>query len=360
MAETEKKLPLISVIIPVYNYAGYVAAAITSVESQQGDFDLEIIAVDDGSTDASFAVMAGMAAKSGSRLTIIQKENAGLSAARNSGIALARGDFIQFLDADDALCADYLQQQMAVLLRHPEVDATVSGCICASQDSRSSWQLCRQHHALHLCANNIAPVHCFLFRKSLIKDVGLFDETLTSLEDYDFWLRAAVAGKRFYSNPDASVVYRQHESSMSRNRKVMSSMGSEVLLRAGNLLRSGCEGFPPEGLGSGLLVHGVGWLGQAFIANSAENTPQSLALVRVMMRHAVNSLQDALINQETILKDNPLCRASMYQLRIFSCSFPDELAVQKVISSLSGLFPDIAMLPLDAATLKTLTDALYI
>ena len=108
-------LPLISVIIPVYNAAPYLEQCINSVKEQTWP-NIELIIVDDGSTDGSLAILSKFG---GPNVKLIQQENSGASVARNIGLSKAKGTYIQFLDADDLLSADKIQAQMDVLLSYP-------------------------------------------------------------------------------------------------------------------------------------------------------------------------------------------------------------------------------------------------
>ena len=115
--------PTVSVIMAAYNHAGYIAQAITSVLSQSWQ-DLELIVIDDGSTDRTREVVAGFA----DPVRYIYQENQGQGGARNTGIAHARGEFISFLDDDDLWLPDCLETVMAVLRSRPEVGALYAAC----------------------------------------------------------------------------------------------------------------------------------------------------------------------------------------------------------------------------------------
>jgi glycosyltransferase involved in cell wall biosynthesis len=113
----------VSVVIPVFNGARFLAEAVHSVNAQ-GYRPLEVIVVDDGSTDGSGAVAAGLAG-----VRCLRQENAGPAAARNAGVAVASGEFVAFLDADDLMTPDRLDLQVGHLQEHPEV-----GCVLGRQE----------------------------------------------------------------------------------------------------------------------------------------------------------------------------------------------------------------------------------
>lgn len=181
-------VPLVSVIIPTFNRAGLLARAIDSVLSQTFA-SLELIVVDDGSTDATDALLA----RYGARLTVVRQPNRGVSAARNSGVARARGEWIALLDSDDEWLPDKLDRQVAYCAQHPET------VICQTEELwiRNGVRVNpKQRHAkvggmifeqcLPLCLVSPSAV---MLRRSLLTAVGGFDERLPACEDYDLWLR---------------------------------------------------------------------------------------------------------------------------------------------------------------------------
>ena len=209
----------VSVIIPTYNYRQFVLDAIESALSQSVS-DLEIIVVDDGSTDDTSNVIGPYK----NRIKYIYQKNAGLSEARNTGIANSTGEFMQFLDADDILGKDSIHYQLKCFKHNPDVHMA----ICRNKlfekigpDGKpvpfDSWNLFKGNLDLHLYYLNIAPPHAFLFRREAILETGWFDPQLKACEDYDFWLRALMKGFIPCYNPSGLVYYRRHSKSMSAN-----------------------------------------------------------------------------------------------------------------------------------------------
>ena len=207
----------VSVIIPTYNYACFLPYAIESVLSQKYQ-DLEVLVVDDGSTDETPQILSQFK----SRIKYIHQENAGLSAARNKGIAHSTGEFIQFLDADDILGPRSIHSQIKFLNEYSNISISV----CRNKLFKSigstgipeptgEWPLFRESLSVHLCFLNIAPPHAFLSRREAIVKTGWFDTGLKACEDYEFWLRAATKGFAPSYNPDGIVYYRRHPTSMS-------------------------------------------------------------------------------------------------------------------------------------------------
>jgi glycosyltransferase involved in cell wall biosynthesis len=123
--------PLVSVIIPTYNYAGYLSRAIGSCLDQTYR-NIEIIVVDDGSTDNTAAVAGGF----GNKIVYVRQENKGVSAARNTGLGRAKGAFIAFLDADDIFLKECIASNVAVLLDHPDIGIVFTNALHLEKDGR--------------------------------------------------------------------------------------------------------------------------------------------------------------------------------------------------------------------------------
>lgn len=184
-------MPFVSVIIPTHDRADVVARAIDSVLEQTWT-DLELLVVDDGSTDATAAVLAGF---SDPRLTGMRQENKGVSAARNAGIRASSGRYIALLDSDDYWMPGKLARQLCFLRE--------SGfAICQTEEVwvRDGVRVnpCRKHakaagwfleRSLEMCL--ISP-SCVLFSRELWDELGPFDERLPACEDYALWLRVGV------------------------------------------------------------------------------------------------------------------------------------------------------------------------
>lgn len=116
-------MPEVSIILPVYNTAAYLEEAVGSVTRQEGGIDLEIILVDDGSTDGRSPALCDRLARNDSRIRVIHQTNQGLSMARNAGLAAATGDYLLFLDSDDFwIRTDTLSRLLAAYRHHPECD----------------------------------------------------------------------------------------------------------------------------------------------------------------------------------------------------------------------------------------------
>lgn len=199
---------LISIIIPVYNGAAFLAGAIENVLAQNYQ-PLEIIVVDDGSTDATADIAAGYS----NTVCYVDQPNAGPAAARNRGIELAQGHMIAFLDVDDVWSANNLNRQAAYLRANPTVEI-VQGLIQNMQlvEPGSSNESRFEVTSAPYCYINIGSA---LYRKSVFDKVGLFDETLTHSEDTDWFIRAWEKGIAKVVLNEVSLFYRKHNTNMS-------------------------------------------------------------------------------------------------------------------------------------------------
>jgi glycosyltransferase involved in cell wall biosynthesis len=209
---------LVSVIVPSYNMAGFLADAATSVLRQTWK-SLELIIVDDGSSDGTGA-MADRLALGDARVSVIHKTNGGLSSARNAGIQAARGEFVCFLDADDMLLPDKLEKQLAFLRLFTRCDLVYSDHYVGDDKLTPMFLACKRPprmpmHELLTYRNWFAPFSP-LVRSSVLEKVGGFDESLQSSEDWDFWIRASRCTAFSYL-PGPVGVYRTHPGQMHRN-----------------------------------------------------------------------------------------------------------------------------------------------
>lgn len=182
--------PRISVVIPTYNFGPYLPTAIESVR-RQGWPELEIIVVDDGSTDETPQVMKELV---GDDLRYIRQENAGAASARNRGINESSGEWVAFLDADDTWMADKLASQMRELKKQPEAGFSYTDVSLLFKDGRESDWECRTSGKpllVKLLAGNLLATPTIMVRRQCFQEVGLFDEELRTGEDWDMWLRLA-------------------------------------------------------------------------------------------------------------------------------------------------------------------------
>ncbi len=197
--------PLVSCVVPVFNGALYLTEAIESIEAQTWR-PIEIIVVDDGSTDGTPGIIAGP----GGRVRALGQPNRGPSAARNAGMAIASGEFVAFLDADDLWAPDKLARQMARF----EALAGLDVSLCHARN----WWIDELKHEATSDSDIMGSVSVAVIRREAVDRVGLLDETLRHKDWTDWLLRAADAGIVPETLPEALVLRRIHHHNMSRNR----------------------------------------------------------------------------------------------------------------------------------------------
>eukprot|EP01136_Pigoraptor_vietnamica_P021735 Opistho-1_new@72160 len=217
--------PLVSIIIPLFNAEAYIAEAINSVIKQTYPFK-ELIIVDDGSTDASLQIAKTYA---NDWITVVAHENKGAAAARNYGLKLAKGDFIQFLDADDLLSPNKIETQIKLLANHTYY---LANCACVHFfDGKNPYQIPIKHEWFKEGTTNttdfliklyggslIGPpyggmvaLHAWLIPKDLIHKAGNWNENLSLDDDGELMCRIILAAKGILYANDAVVYYRKHQ-----------------------------------------------------------------------------------------------------------------------------------------------------
>lgn len=211
-------MPAVSVIMPVFNVELYVEAGIQSVLAQTWR-DFELIIVNDGSTDRTPTLLDSFAAAD-QRVRVLHKVNGGISSARNLALRTATGDLIALLDGDDTWDPEFLESQIAVLEAHPDIDVVTANArnVGGHQDGEPArpWPDARpQPDLLSMVADEQAIFIMCVFRRRVFEQIGAFDESLPTNEDYDYWLRAAMAGFRFHRNARPLGGYRRRSDSLS-------------------------------------------------------------------------------------------------------------------------------------------------
>ncbi len=210
------KTPLISVIVPAYKTRATIGETLDSVLAQTFE-DYEIVVVDDGSPDDVVEFVAGQYPM----VRLVRQENRGLAGARNAGIREARGEWVAFLDSDDVWLPDKLERQVELL--RPGTDVVYSDCWFWRDGERTErWS--RQHGAAEgqighdlVTRRVMLPVLTVVVRRSVVLAAGGFDESLREVEDYDLWLRLAMAGARFGYVAEPTALYRLSAGQMSSN-----------------------------------------------------------------------------------------------------------------------------------------------
>jgi glycosyltransferase involved in cell wall biosynthesis len=234
-APEPEKRPLVSVIIPTYNRCQWLPRAIESVLNQTCA-PLELIVVDDGSTDGTSDLLK----QYGRDVRTIRQRNKGVSGARNTGIRAASGDLIALLDSDDSWLPEKLEHQAAYFR------ATPGAMICQTEEIwiRNGKRVNpkKRHRkfsgmifekTLPLCLVSPSAV---MMRASLFREVGLFDERLPACEDYDLWLRIAWKHPVHLIDLPLTVKYGGHPDQLS----AMPELDKYRIQSIVNILGTGC------------------------------------------------------------------------------------------------------------------------
>jgi glycosyltransferase involved in cell wall biosynthesis len=217
-------MPLISIVIPCYNSAEWLPQTLESVLSQTFQ-NMEIIAIDDGSTDNTLDILRSF----GDKVKFRSGSNRGVSAARNTGTKLAAGEFIQYLDADDILFPTALEQKLNALEQH-DADVAYSNWQRLEEQSDSTFEpgdiVARAMEDIHsdpqiaLFSDFWAPPAALLYRRRIIEKIGSWNETLPIIQDARFFLDAALWHGTFVHVPETLAIYRVHQtSSLSKRNK---------------------------------------------------------------------------------------------------------------------------------------------
>jgi glycosyltransferase involved in cell wall biosynthesis len=222
--------PLISVIIPTYNRAAFLPAALESIWAQAYQ-PLEIIVIDDGSTDATPQLLADLSG----RLVSVRQDNQGPAAARNRGLQMAQGEVLAFLDSDDLWPPGKLRLQLPYLNEPLNYDY-VMGLIQYIRLSGGRPLLPTQDEP------NAAPslISC-LFKRAVFDTVGTFDSALRLGEDIDWFQRARSAGLRSTTLPAVTSIYQLHTGNLTNDRSAAQQYMMRVLRKSTERNRTGTE-----------------------------------------------------------------------------------------------------------------------
>jgi len=214
---------LISVIIPSYNSGKYLNEAIESVVNQTYK-NIEIILVNDGSTDDTEKIAKEWQKRDGRIRYIKYQRNKGLAAARNTGIKAARGEYIAFLDADDV----WLLQKIEIQIKKAvelNADLTFSNWYIWEPEKKIKIRAFesnpvennRKNLLSFLIKKNFGNSSTALIKRLVLEEVGLFDETLRFSEDYDLWFRFLLDGMKIAFIPEPLICCRKHSEQASKD-----------------------------------------------------------------------------------------------------------------------------------------------
>jgi len=222
--------PLVSVIIPAYNAQAFLSEAIESLQEQ--DYNpLEIIVVDDGSTDRTAEIIARM----GDSIRYSYQYNSGPAAARNKGLTMAHGEIIAFLDSDDLWPGDKLHTQVRWLVNNPKIDVVMGRVQYVGLFTPRELKIPFEGSDKTLVNTYLG---CCVFRREVFDKVGIFDETLRYSEDHDWFLRAREQGISITIIDKVALYYRLHEQNMTRIKDTNGFQLAKILKKSLDRRRS--------------------------------------------------------------------------------------------------------------------------
>jgi GT2 family glycosyltransferase len=210
--KTDTARPLISVVMPCYNAVPYLAEAVGSALNQSYR-NVEVVLVDDGSTDGSAEIAAGLAAEYPGRVTLAHSNRMGPYPARNQALRWIRGNLVAFLDADDWWDATALEK-LYVAMVAANADIAYCGWQNVGEGIHSAPYVPPEYEnedpVAHFVRTCPWPIHAALVKRGLVDRLGGFSERRYSSMDYDFWLRALAATRRMVRVPEVLAFYRWH------------------------------------------------------------------------------------------------------------------------------------------------------
>lgn len=213
-------MPNVSVIIPAYNAMTYLPETVESV-LRQTFTDFEVLIIDDGSSDH---IVEWVSQLVDPRVKLISQENQGACAARNTGIAQAQGEYIALLDADDLWEPTILEKQVRCLEDDPAVGLVHTWMAIIDQQGRPTGRVITSNAEgevwKQLVEKNPVPCSSVMVRRCCFDTVGVFDQSLLNIDDWDMWIRIA-ACYRFAVIKEPLMRYRQHHNNMTKNWQVV-------------------------------------------------------------------------------------------------------------------------------------------
>lgn len=215
--------PVLSIIIPCYNHGIYIQDALDSIDMAMDKYSVEVIIVNDGSTD-EYTISKLKELENDGRF-VLNQENGGLSNARNNGIKLAKGKYILPLDSDNKVLKPYLNDAIDILEKDDFYEIVYGDALYFGEKS-GKW-IMGEYNLLKFITINYIDA-CAVYRKSVWEKIGGYDEKMPkiALEDWDFWLNCSFHGFRFFYLQDNCFNYRVLNNSMSRT---ISEKGNELL-----------------------------------------------------------------------------------------------------------------------------------
>lgn len=243
-------MPLVTVIVPVFNGAKTIEETIASVLNQSFS-DFELLIMNDGSTDNTLDVIAGFG---DSRIKVFSHPNSGSNPTRNRGIDAASGKYVSFIDADDLWTPDKLEAQLNALKETPQAAVVYSWTDCIDEQGKylrpgAHAIVAGNIHANLLLTDCIGSGSNVLVCKQALIEVGKFDESLPNAQDWDMWLRLS-ARYHFACVPKTQVLYRVSATSLSSNVQRMEAASMRVIERSFAQAPASLQYLKPYSLGN--------------------------------------------------------------------------------------------------------------
>ena len=235
--------PLVSIVIPLFNKVDWITQTLNSVANQEYD-NWECIIVDDGSTDGSFELVSSLVERLPGKWRLIRQENSGQSVARNHGLALASGDFVALLDADDIWFKEKLTKQVAYMTRFQEVDILFTSYVIFEEGLSAPLRYIRFRSARRMILRWL-QMYGFggliestgLIRKTFLETNGFFDLGLSTSSGLDVSIRGLIFGQVAVLK-EALVGYRLSDDQWHKQLDELSHNCLELSLRYGERLSS--------------------------------------------------------------------------------------------------------------------------
>ncbi|MBD2388332.1 glycosyltransferase family 2 protein [Cylindrospermum sp. FACHB-282] len=249
-------MPKVSIIIPAYNAMTYLPTTLASV-LQQTFTDFEVLIIDDGSTDHLHQWITEIL---DSRVKLIRQNNQGISAARNTGINNSKGKYIAFLDADDLWETTKLEEQIYLLDNNPTIGLVYTWIKLVDHHGKSSGRIIKSHIQGNMWQQiveyNPIQTSTVIVRRDCLDNVGIFDQNLSSAEDWELWVRISFHYP-FAVIKKPLVNYRLHQNNITKNWQITEQGLSLVIEKVFASLPSDIQNLKNRCYGRGNLY--IAW-----------------------------------------------------------------------------------------------------
>ncbi|TPK99533.1 MULTISPECIES: glycosyltransferase family A protein [unclassified Mesorhizobium] len=236
----------LSVIMPVHNRETYVGAALRSLLRQRDAADLDIVVIDDGSTDGSAQAVRAMMDEA-SCIRLFQQENMGVTRARNSGLRQLEpeAELVSFLDSDDISPAGRFAADIELFRKDPALDLTYSRMMLVDRIDDQTLEPAPDCNSITVRGIHLSAA---IFSRRLVDRIGGFDEDFVQAEDTDFLLRSFEVGPRYLLPDTLALYYRRHAGNMTRQEDVQSREFMRAIYKSMKRRRANPSLKPIEGI----------------------------------------------------------------------------------------------------------------